>query len=216
MRTKKDARDQYMNRISQIEDSVLIKIKESLAGDELTGMHIQDYEAKILQFLMALGGVKDVLEIGTLYGYSTYALAKALPFDGSLVTIDSKQEHTARAQELIRGSEVFDRIEFMTGDAPKVLQSIEDSFDMVFIDANKGGYPDYLKWAKDHIRKGGLIIGDNSFLFGHVFGEPFSNESESDSRIKKMQAFNQALLEDSNFSSCIIPTGEGLTVGVRL
>jgi caffeoyl-CoA O-methyltransferase len=85
---------------------------------------------------------------------------------------------------------------------------------MVFIDANKSAYLEYLDWAINNTTRGGLIVGDNTFLFGGVYGES-RNERSSQNQIKVMKEFNRRLADQTIFESCLIPTSEGLTVGIR-
>lgn len=180
-------------------------------------IHIAPEEGRLLQLLIRIGGFKRVLEIGTHAGYSTMWMAMALPTNGHIFTIERDQNRIRMARETFLHFENHcHKITLLEGKALDVLQTLEnqDPFDLVFIDADKLNYMNYLTWAEQHVRKGGLIIGDNTFLSGAVYGEP-TTERISPSALKAVHEFNQRLGDQTIYSSVMLPTKEGWTMGIK-
>jgi predicted O-methyltransferase YrrM len=186
-------------------------IESQLIKDDLLGINIGFTEAAILTFLIKSLKVETILEIGTQYGYSTTWMLEALPPHGRIISLEKDEKHHHQAQKNIQDG----RCELLFGDAREILQTRlqNQQFDMVFIDANKKAYPDYLTYACDHVKKGGIVVGDNTFLFGAVFEAP--DVVQKNAMASAMHKFNQTLFADTRFVSCILPTVEGLTVGYR-
>ena len=205
--------EKYMNSTFAPEDTCLIKVREALKQDQLEGINVGAYEGKCLQFLIQVANVNKVVEIGTLYGYSTLWMARALKNDGQVISVDINEKHQARAKELLKEDPHYSKIRFVCGNAQQTLSSLESEgpFDMVFIDANKAGYLDYFNWARNNIRSGGLIVADNVFLFGTMF----LDECPEGTPKKMWRVMKEMLTEafkDQDLDSSLIPTEEGLLV----
>jgi predicted O-methyltransferase YrrM len=205
----------YIQNLFAQEDADLQRVREALVQDRRYGVNVGAHEGKFLQFLVGLVAPKVVVEIGVLYGYSTLWMAKGLPPDAKIIALEKDDKCFQRASELIAASEVANKIELRHGDAREILASMDKSVDMVFIDADKPGYRHYLDWAMKHVRVGGLIVGDNTFLFGHMQGED-CGEKTSPAAIESMKYFNETLAVAKNFRSIMVPTYEGMTLGQRL
>lgn len=209
MRDKVRSVDNYLLELAGPLEAGMERIEQQLKKDDLFGINIGVTEGVILAFLVKAFNVRSVLEIGTQYGYSTLWLLKNLPADGTLTSIEKDPQHFSQAKENIQDS----RCTLMNGDAKTIL--LEDlkyaKFDMIFIDANKKAYPEYLKYAKEHLREGGLIVGDNTFMMNSVFKETTDSKVDK-SLTEAMRLFNREIFADSRFTSCILPTNEGLTV----
>ncbi|MBY0384239.1 O-methyltransferase [bacterium] len=211
MRSSNDSIAQYVESLNAPRSATLVKIAEQLKKDSKWGINIGAVEAAVLQFLIKSHGIKSILEIGTQYGYSTQWMLEALPTDGRLISLEKDPSHHQMAKTLVTDS----RVTFLLGDAEETLSSLDSQFfDLIFIDANKKSYPDYLTWAESHVRSGGLIIGDNTFLFGQVY-EPEPQSAQEKGRWKAMRQFNERLFKNPNFTTCLIPTSEGLTVAIK-
>ncbi|MFO1243200.1 MAG: O-methyltransferase [Rickettsiales bacterium] len=197
------------------EDSLLQAIKAK--GEELVpGMQVSPVEGKALYVLASLIQAKHILEIGTFVGYSTLWLARALPKDGSLITLEFNAEHARHARAYFDQSEQAEQIEIRQGkalDSLKVIAQESHQFDLVFIDAAKAEYPEYVELFLPQLRKGGLILGDNSLLWGNLTGEAWQHASET--AIAGMRRFNDILADPQYFSGTLLPTVEGLTVAVK-
>lgn len=213
MREKSNSVDNYILELYGPIEERFEKIEKDLKKENLFGINIGPAEGIILSFLMRTHNVQTVLEIGTQYGYSTLWLLQYLPQNGKLVSIEKNPIHYQKAKDHIRD----DRCTFFCDDAKNVLknQLANESFDLVFIDANKKSYPQYLEYAKEHVPVGGLIVGDNTFLMNSVFAENGDHRIDP-SLVQAMRRFNQELFSDNRFASCIIPTKEGLTIGYKL
>jgi len=150
---------------------------------------------KYLYLLAKLTNARRILEIGTLGGYSTTWLARALPEDGHVVTLEYEPKHAGVARANLDRAAVGPWVEIIVGDATESLREIADRddppFDMVFIDADKENYTTYLDWSIKLTRQGGLIIADNVVRGGRVL-----DASPSDSMVQGVQAFNDALAKD--------------------
>jgi predicted O-methyltransferase YrrM len=205
----------YIERLFAHEDQDLERTRHALRASGKEGINVGPTEGKILALFTKLVKAKTVLEIGTLYGYSTLWFAKALPKDGKVITIEFSEDNYQAAKKLISASQVAHKVQILHGDANKVLETLKVRPDIVFIDADKVNYPNYLRWAIEHVAKGGLIIGDNTFLFGHMIGED-RGETTSEKAKKAMTEFNETLASHPQFCSVIIPTFEGMTVALRL
>jgi len=211
----KTSRDNYLEeRFGLGDDPELVRVRKMLVDKNVDFMSISSHEARMLQFLIRGFGVRKIVEFGTLFGYSALCMAQALPADGTLVTLEVQRENWEIAQEMFRGSTQKSKITALLGNAVDLMRQLDDQgpFDMVFIDANKGGYLTYLDWAERHVRKGGLIVGDNTFLWGGVYDEPSSPDSGPE-QIRVMKEFNRRLSDPQKYNSTLIPTGEGMTVG---
>ena len=208
--------EKYITEVFGINDPDLIKVRQQLDQQELSFMAISPLEGRILQFLIKAFQVRKVVEVGTLFGYSALCIAKALPLEGRLITIEKNPAHHAIAQDLFRGSQAGHQIQAENGEALEILKGIEPQgpFDMIFIDANKAGYVKYLDWAERNIRKGGLIVGDNTFLFGALWG-PSDDREAGPAQIRGMKEFNERLADTAKYNSILIPTHEGLTVAQK-
>jgi len=198
-------------------DSHRQKIIEVAFAKGVGGMQVAGSEARALYFLAKLIGAKKIVEIGTLYGFSASFLAEALPEDGVLFTLDKDLGRHTEVQDLHRDQNYFSKINFISGPALESLPKIEGEgpFDLVFIDADKGGYVDYLNWAEKNVRKGGLIIGDNTLLFGGVYDENLAEKWGAESR-RVMREFNSRLADPKKYSWLFIPSTEGMSVGQKL
>ena len=216
MRQKDDLLD-YIRETFAPEDAVLRDAKARLAAHDshLVGIQVGAEEGKLLQLLIKLAGVNSVIEVGSLAGYSAVWMARALGEGGVVHAINKDAQHYELLQETIRQSAL--NIQPHLGDAREILKTLEANapYDMIFIDADKGGYVDYLNWAEKHIRKGGLIIGDNTLLFGHVNAKE-KPEGTSQRAWSAMREFNERLSDSSRYDSILIPTLEGLTVARKL
>jgi predicted O-methyltransferase YrrM len=161
--------------------------------------------------------VRKVVEFGTLYGYSALAMAKALPADGAVITLEKDAKHHEFAKETFAASPDGKKVVALCGDALDLMREIESRgpFDMVFIDANKTGYVHYLNWAEQNVRRGGLIVGDNTFLWGALWGDQ-SRENVGENQVQVMKEFNERLADPEKYNSVLIPTLEGLTVAQKL
>jgi predicted O-methyltransferase YrrM len=140
-------------------------------------------------------------------------MARALPVDGRIYTIEKSTKHAEIASSFFEQSEIGYKIELMVGDAHALFSSLPQ-VDMVFIDADKESYPAYLDWAEANIKPGGLIVADNTFLFDTVFEEQ-PLEKIRPAMWEAMREFNQRLADTTKFESTMIPTNEGLSIAIK-
>lgn len=206
----------YIRTLFAPEDEVLQAVVKD-TDPKLAGMQIGSEEGKILQVILTMIRAKKVVEIGTFMAYSTIWMARALPEDGTLFALEKNPDHAQKAQAHLDAAGCGGKVSLLIGEAkenlPKLAQ--EAPFDAVFIDADKGGYLDYLDWAERHLRPGGVIIGDNSLLFGTAYlDEP--PEGVSRKSWQTMREFNRRLSDPARYTSILLPTFEGMTVGVRI
>ncbi|HEY5951379.1 MAG TPA: O-methyltransferase [Kofleriaceae bacterium] len=163
-------------------------------------------EGKLLYLLLRLAGAKKVVELGTLVGYSAIHMARALPADGHLYSIEFDPKHADVARKNIERAGLSDRITVIVGAGVDVLPTLDKHgpFDAVFIDADKVSYDKYGVWATQHLRKGGLVIGDNAYLFGELL--------EDSDRGRAMRGFHEHVAKTCE--SVCVPTPDGLVVGM--
>lgn len=199
----------YIRRWFAPEDDVLGAVRVNTRSKNLPEIQIRPEEGQILGFLARLIGARRILEIGTLAGYSGIWLARALPPDGSLITLEREPRHAALAHEHFIMAGVADRVEIRAGDAVETLEALGDElFDMVFIDAEKTGYPTYLAWAVEHVRPGGLITAHNAFREGQLVA-PHPEEGTL-----RLREFLQSMASDARLTSTIIPVGDGIAAAL--
>lgn len=216
-RNFESAKDSYIRNLFAKEDSLLQTIRIDLEKNVKEGMNIGSTEAQILQFLIRLKNIKTIVEIGSLYGYSSIWMARALPSDGKIDTIETCKNHFIKAKNYIQISDVSKKVQVHYGKASKILPFLTSKtpFDMIFIDADKQAYPEYLDWAEQNIKKNGLIVADNTFLFGHVYGEGRTDLRVTESQIQAMKTFNKRLSDTKKYNTALLPTGEGLSVAIK-
>jgi caffeoyl-CoA O-methyltransferase len=161
----------------------------------------------LLTLLMQLIAAEKVVEVGTLAGYSALRLARGMLSGGKLWTFEIEPKHAQVARDNIQAAGLSATIEVKLGPALEGLASIEAQapFDAIFIDADKGGYPDYARWAQRNLRRGGLLIGDNSYYFGKLLD---AKQPEA----VRMREFHAYVAE--HFDSVCIPTPDGLVLAV--
>lgn len=207
---------EYIRKLYAPQDALLDEIDASLERINMM-MHVGAEEGKLLQMLIRLSGAKKIVEIGTLAGYSTLWMARALQDDGHIYTINKDLGHIALARDFFARSEVTHKITMLEGKAQAMLPTLthQAPFDMVFIDADKISYNDYLDWALLHVRVGGLIVADNTLQGGKLAGDDIA-EGMAPTTWHNMQRFNARLADTSRFFTAVIPTLEGLTVAVKL
>lgn len=211
------AQQKYLNELFGLSaDGELAAIRASLLEHEVEGMSISGFEARLLQFFIRACGVRTVVEVGTLFGFSGLAMAKALPSDGRLWTLEKSDKHFEIARANFARYAAGAKVTALHGDAPALLEGLvaEGPFDMCFIDADKAAYPKYLDWAEANVRPGGFIVGDNTFLWGGVYDQ--ATRPRGDESVRAMKAFNARLADTSRYNSTLIPTVEGLTFAQKL
>jgi len=205
----------YIRRLYAPEDALLTKIYAAAEAEGRPGMQVGAEEAALLAWLVKAHHVETIVEIGTFLGYSALWMARALPEGGMLHAIERDEAIAEKARGFFEASEVKDRLQLHVGDGEEVLHALQGEVqpDMVFIDANKSGYPAYLTWAEANLKPGGLLVADNTLLFGHVT----QDEPPKGKRTMwaAMRSFNQALSDSDAFDSIMLPTVEGLTLAIK-
>ena len=182
-------------------------LSQVLANNQRAGLPAFDVAANQGQFLALLVRMvraQRVLEIGTLGGYSTIWMARELPEDGELLTLEADPRHAAVARENLRLAGVDKQVTLREGPALQTLESLGDRppFDLIFIDADKPSNPDYLRWALRYSRPGTLIIGDNVVRDGEVV-----NPRSEDDRVQGVRRFIEMMARDPRLTVTALQTG---------
>jgi len=204
-----EAVDHYIDELLVPEDEALIATKDSLEKAGMPQISVSSNQGKFLHILALLCNAKKILEVGTLAGYSTIWLARAIPKDGQLITIELDPKHAAVAKKNIELAGLGSKVDIRIGKAMDILSKLETEktgpFDMIFIDADKAPYAEYFQYALRLSRPGTLIVADNVIRDGKVL-----DPNSSDEMVKGVQRFNKALASNKEVTATIIQT-----VGVK-
>lgn len=203
-----------LDRIYAPEDAVLAEIRERSQRAGLPDIQVAGLDARHLEVLTRMTGARRAIEIGTLGGYSGVSILRGLASDGVLDTFEIDPAHAKVAEQTFRLAGFANRVRIHLGPALDNLAKIEREgpFDLCFIDADKERYPHYLNWAAKNLRAGGVVIADNAFLFGELADDSASPGPA----LKAMRTFHERLARGDEFRATVLPTGEGLAVGVRI
>ena len=169
-----------------------------------SNMLIGQMEASVLTFLIKLARVKTVVELGTYTGYSALVMAEALPVDGKIITIDLNPHTTAIAQSFWDKSAAGKKITSITKPGLEALEDLQGKYDLIFIDADKNNYLNYLKWAVAHLSETGLIVTDNTLWSGKVLTPGLDKQTDS---IREHNVYAAAL---EGFSKTLLPIRDGM------
>lgn len=205
---------QYLSQTYTRETPSMIKSLDRLRQAGMPQINVTALDGKLLAVLVKMMQARKVVEIGTLSGYSALWMAGALPEGGHLWTIEMDPAHAAVARQTFEESEHRAKISLLEGRGMEVLPTLEvfGPFDVVFMDADKQSMPLYLDWARRHLRPGGLVMADNSFLFGFLT-DRVPEDTSYQTVIDEVRRFHTELARD--FDSMVIPTPEGLAIGVQ-
>jgi caffeoyl-CoA O-methyltransferase len=195
----------YVNRVHVPHDAGLARA--FAVPDGIPAIQVGPSDGKLIALLLQLVGAAKVVEVGTLVGYSAICMARALRPGGHLWSIEFEPRHAEVARANLAAAGVADRVTVLVGAGRDVLPTLDGHgpFDVVFIDADKVNYDHYGRWAIDHLRPGGLVIGDNAYLFGELL-------DDSD-RGRAMRGFHE--LVAASCDSVCAPTPDGLVVGIK-
>jgi caffeoyl-CoA O-methyltransferase len=197
------------------EDEILKEIRERSQRAGLPDIQLAALDARHLEVMARMCNARRVVEVGTLGGYSGVSLLRGMAPDGVLDTIEIEARHAEVARESFRRAGYGPRACVHVGAAGEILRHLTDRgpFDLCFIDAEKEGYPGYLAWAADNLRVGGVVVLDNAFLFGRLGNlDAVTRETE----VLAMCQTHEMLAHSGRFRATVLPTGEGLAVGIKL
>ena len=199
--------EDYIENHTTDEDELLYQLnRETHLKTYYPHMLSGKVQGKFLEMLVHMLRPERILEIGTFTGYSALSMAKALPEGGILYTIDNNEEIENFARRFFDKAPYGKKIRFILGDALKVIPDLNETFDLVFIDADKNHYPDYYELALRKLRKGGFILADN-VLWG---GKVVENNSHPDKETRGVMAFNELVKNDSRAEQVMLSMRDGL------
>lgn len=197
--------DRYLESHTSVEPEILKKLrKETFQKTTQPHMISGIHQGRLLSIISKLISPKKILEIGTFTGYATLCLAEGLQKDGKLYTIDINEDLSYIPSKYFEQSEYCNQIEFVLADAKQHVKTMEVTFDLVFIDADKDSYPEYLEIIKPKMRSGGIILIDNVLWYGKVLDE---NGNKTTENIKRL---NQLVAKDEELESVILPIRDGI------
>ncbi len=206
---------EYIRQRTTPEDKLLAELKLAARAKGIPPIWVAPEQASLMQILLRAACAREVIEVGTLAGYSAIAMARALPVGGRVRTIELEPKHASFAREWVAKADLAEhcgRVEVYEGSGATVLEGFEAcSADAAFLDADKASYPLYLEHSLRIVRPGGLIMVDNAFAFGQLF-----DDKPSDREAPAVRAFNEHMSRQSGLQSVIVPIGDGLWVGVVL
>jgi predicted O-methyltransferase YrrM len=198
----------YVQRYGVREHPALARLREDTAPMPMSQMQIAPEQGAFMALLVQLIGATRILEIGTFTGYSSTAMALAMPADGRITCLDVSREWTDRAREAWREAGVEDRVDLRIGPAVESLRQLEDdAFDLAFIDADKTGYEEYYEGCLRVVRSGGLILIDNVLQGGRV-----TDEKADDENVTAIRALNEKIAADERVDMTLLPVADGLTM----
>jgi predicted O-methyltransferase YrrM len=196
--------DRYFGDLLVPSDS---RLNAALAANEQGGLppiDVTPLQGRFLDFLVRVSGAQQILEIGTLGGYSTIWLARALPEGGRVVTLELDPHHAEVARGNLRAAGVLDRVEVLVGPAVDTLSTLEHRagpFGLIFIDADKESYPEYFDWAMRLSRPGTVIVADNVVREGQVI-----DPECDDPRVQGVRLFAEKMAKEPRLSSTVLQT----------
>jgi caffeoyl-CoA O-methyltransferase len=198
------------------EDAVLREIRERSAAAGLPPVQVGRFDGLHLEVIARAAAARRAVEIGTLGGYSGVCLLRGMGPAGFLHTLEVEPSHAAVARESFERAGLAAQVRLHLGRASETLAEVarEAPFDLVFVDADKTGYPGYLAWAEEHLRVGGVLLADNTFGFGHVHEE--RPPGESPAAMAALREFSERLAGGGRFRATMLPTAEGLSFGVKI
>ena len=208
--------DTFLAGLLAPEDDALAGARQHSDEAGLPSIAVSATQGKFLTVLARAVGARQILEIGTLGGYSTIWLARALPPGGRLVTLEYSPEHAEVARANLARAGLQDVVEIRVGRALDTLPTLEgELFDLVFVDADKAPYPQYLDWAARLTRTGGLVVGDNVVRRGRVL------EPGADADSVGVRTFLEVLADDPRLDGTVLQTvgskgWDGIAVAVRV
>jgi predicted O-methyltransferase YrrM len=204
-----EAVDRFIGETIVEEDEGLRRAVEAAEVAGLPPIQVSPAQGKLLQLLVRLVGARRILEFGTLGGYSAILMARPLPEDGRLITLEAQPEYAEVARRSIEVAGVGEKVEVRVGPAVDALPVLEGEgagpFDLVFIDADKVNTPNYLAWALDRTRPGGLIVADNVVRDGTL-----ADASDPDQATQAQRHLHEMLADEPRVSATTIQT-----VGVK-
>jgi predicted O-methyltransferase YrrM len=210
-------KDSYLETLSAREGDLKSRSRQFAEELGLARISLSSAEAQLMKVLIQLHGCRKFVEIGTLTGLSAQYIFEALPDGGELWTLEKDPKHCEKSAEVFSQiNQATKKIHLVMGDARVELEKISafGPFDGIFIDGNKAAYGDYLAWAEKNLRRGGLILADNIFLSGSVWGGE-TTQKFSDKQIKVLQDFNLRLADSALYDSAVVPSAEGLFVAIK-
>lgn len=197
--------DRYLNELLVPSDPALDAALAASAEAGLPPINVAPNQGKLLQLLARLQGARAILEIGTLGGYSTIWLARGLAPGGRLITLEANPKHAEVAAVNIARAGLASVVELRLGQASETLAQLlaegRGPFDLIFIDADKPGYPDYFRWALKLARRGSLIIADNVVRKGAV-----ADSASNDPLVQGVRRFNEVVATEPRVSATVIQT----------
>ena len=214
---KQTSLSEYVTSTFKPQDTVLEYIKQSSAEHGLPEIHVRPLDGQILEILTFSLQPKRAVEIGTLGGYSSTCLARGLAPEGHLFTFEADTKHAELAQKHFAKLELENKITVITGDANETLKTIESEgpFDLVFIDAEKSAYPNYLHWCFTHLKAGGVLLADNTLGFGETTVIDEHLDDKHQKQVEAIRRFNETLAKSAYFKTTLLPTTEGMTFAVK-
>ncbi len=197
---------QYAENFSSPEDALIKEVNDFTmqqhAESQMLSGHLQ---GKVLEMISCMLCPRRILEIGTFTGYSALCLAKGLADDGELHTIDIREEDAKRARAYFDRSNFAQQIISHTGNALTVIPEINETWDLVFIDADKPAYIEYFNLVLPRLQKNGFILADNIFFHGEVLGEKVTGKNA-----KAMEAFNAFIKKRTDVEKVVLTIRDGL------
>jgi caffeoyl-CoA O-methyltransferase len=198
----------YVEKLHAPHDASLAQAFDTPAVAGIPAIQVAPSEGKLLGLLIGLLGARKVVEVGTLAGYSAIRMARHLRPGGHLWTFEFEPRHHALALANVAAAGLTDRVTCLLGKALDGLDTLagsEGPFDAVFIDADKGNYDRYGRWAAEHLRSGGLLLGDNAYFFGRLL--------EDTAEAQAMRRFHEEAARV--FDTVCVPTPDGLLIGIK-
>lgn len=201
---------QYVESHTSPEPAILKKLNRQTNAEVLMPRMLSGhFQGRVLSMLSHMIRPRRILEIGTYTGYSALSLAEGLEEDGLLITIDINEELEGMVRNYFQESGFAEKINYIIGDGRNVIPALNDLFDLVFIDADKINYLQYLEMVIEKVRKGGIIIADNVLWSGKILS---NSDKKMDKDTAALMEFNSFVQNDPRVENVLLPIRDGLMI----
>jgi len=197
--------DRYLEDTASTEPEILKRLRKETFQKTTQPHMISGYlQGRLLSLISKMVSPKNILEIGTFTGYAALCLAEGLQKDGKLTTLDVNEDLAYIPKKYFAESEFASQIEFRLENALDFLKNSNETFDLIFIDADKENYPEYLQLVKPRMKSGSVLMIDNVLWYGKVLDEKGNKQTE------QIKLVNKLVAEDADFENVILPLRDGI------